>query len=93
MNNNEKTIAQEAIDAIDEVLSGQGKLRVVRPVLDLKELRKKLNLTQAQFAKRYHFNLSTLRNWEQGMRTPDIATIAYLTCIERMPQQIAEALN
>lgn len=93
MNNNEKTIAQEAIDAIDEVLSGRGKLRVVRPALDLKELRKKLNLTQAQFAKRYRFNLSTLRNWEQGMRTPDVATIAYLTCIERMPEQIAEALN
>ena len=37
---------------------------------DIKELRKKLNLSQALFAKLCNINLVTLRRWEQGVSKP-----------------------
>lgn len=87
-----KTLGSELIDAVDEVLSGKGKLRIVRAPVNITALRKKLRLTQVQFAKRYHLELESVRNWEQGKRSADAATRAYLTCIEKMPKRIAHAL-
>jgi putative transcriptional regulator len=34
-------------------------------------IRKRLKLTQKEFAERFHIDLSTLRKWEQGRRKPD----------------------
>ncbi|MFU8797531.1 MAG: helix-turn-helix domain-containing protein [Gammaproteobacteria bacterium] len=89
----EKTLGETLISAIQEAIDAPGAGRVVRPKIDIKSLRHKLHLTQKEFSKRYHLNLETLRNWEQGERSPDATGIAYLTCITKNPEIISTLLN
>ena len=56
-------------------------------------LRKKLNLTQEEFAKRFHLPLGTVRDWEQGAHRPDRAAQVLLTVIARDPEAVARALE
>ena len=38
--------------------------------MEVREIREKLGWTQKKFAEYFNIPLSTVRNWEQGMRTP-----------------------
>ena len=58
-----------------------------------KLIRRALDLTQEEFAARYHIPLGTLRDWEQGRAQPDQATRAYLTVIARDPEGVQRALQ
>jgi putative transcriptional regulator len=59
----------------------------------VKEIRKKLHMTQEQFALRFHLPLGTLRDWEQGAKQPDTAARSYLRVIEKAPQTVMQALE
>lgn len=61
--------------------------------IDVKTLRLRLQLTQDQFALRYGFNVTTLRQWEQGRRCPDKAARAFLTVIAHSPEIVSDALR
>ncbi len=56
-------------------------------------VRKRLGLSQSQFAARYHVPLGTLRDWEQNRRQPDAPALAYLRVIAREPEVVAKALE
>jgi putative transcriptional regulator len=58
-----------------------------------KVIRRALDLTQEEFAARYHIPLGTLRDWEQGRAEPDQPTRAYLTLIARDPDRVNRTLN
>src|SRR5271169_88469 len=58
-----------------------------------KVIRRALELTQEEFAVRYHIPLGTLRDWEQGRAEPDQPTRAYLTLIARDPEHVNRTLN
>jgi putative transcriptional regulator len=58
-----------------------------------KIIRRALELTQEEFAVRYHIPLGTLRDWEQGRTEPDQPVRAYLTVIARDPDRILRMLN
>jgi len=58
-----------------------------------KIIRRALELTQEEFAARYHIPLGTLRDWEQGRAEPDQPTRAYLTLIARDPDHVDRTLN
>lgn len=58
-----------------------------------KIIRRALELTQEEFAARYHIPLGTLRDWEQGRAEPDRPTRAYLTLIARDPDRVGRLLN
>jgi putative transcriptional regulator len=58
-----------------------------------KIIRRALELTQEEFAARYHIPLGTLRDWEQGRAEPDQPTRAYLTLIARDPDHVHRLLN
>ena len=58
-----------------------------------KVIRRALELTQEQFAARYHIPLGTLRDWEQGRAEPDQPSRAYLTLIARDPDHVYRTLN
>ena len=58
-----------------------------------KIIRRALELTQEEFAARYHIPLGTLRGWEQGRAEPDQPTRAYLTLIARDPDRVNRTLN
>ncbi len=90
---NEDTLGKELISAIEDALADKESGRIVRPVVDVTSIRKKLKLTQQQFAKQYHINLETLRNWEQHKRALDTTSLAYLTCIAKRPKLISGLLT
>jgi len=58
-----------------------------------KIIRRALELTQEEFAARYHIPLGTLRDWEQGRAQPDQPAQAYLTLIARDPDRVKRMLN
>ncbi len=68
-------------------------LRTARRVPRIKTLRRALNLTQQEFAARYHIPLGTLRDWEQGRTEPDQPARAYLKVIARDPEGVRRALQ
>jgi len=58
-----------------------------------KIIRRALELSQEEFAARYHIPLGTLRDWEQGRAQPDQPARAYLTLIARDPEHVNQVLN
>jgi putative transcriptional regulator len=65
----------------------------MKPTPRVKIVRRALDLTQEEFAHRYHIPLGTLRDWEQGRAEPDQPTKAYLTLIARDPEHVDRTLN
>jgi len=74
-------------------------LAPVRPAIaepaavQVRELRLRNHLTQEQFAARLGVPLDTIRNWEQGKRTPRGPARALLTLIARAPDFAYAALE
>lgn len=69
----------------------KGFKRVVPPP-DAKAIRKATGLSQTQFAWRFGFDVSALRDWEQGRRTPDRAARVLLAIIQYEPKSVERAL-
>jgi putative transcriptional regulator len=59
----------------------------------VKAVRDKLGASQAEFALMIGVSVATLRNWEQGRRTPDGPALALLRVAARNPRMVAEALH
>jgi putative transcriptional regulator len=95
-NNRHKIIAglREAISYAKGEPS-RGRLTVVNVPenIDVKKLREKLGMSQAEFALRYGFSLGTLRQWEQRRRYPDGAARVLLTVISHQRAAVERALN
>jgi putative transcriptional regulator len=76
---------------------GTGDLRKYRTRIphevDVLRIRTKLGMTPTQFAREFHFDLETLRLWEQGRRVPDGPARAYLKVIDHAPKTVAKALK
>jgi putative transcriptional regulator len=68
-----------------------GRKHVVH-VVDIKALRKKLRVSQAQFATRFGINRRTLQDWEQGRSSPDQNHSSFLRVIASIPQAVERAL-
>jgi len=66
--------------------------RVVLPTPDIKKIREKLGVSQAEFAIRFGLELDTLQNWEQGRNQPDPAARLLLKVIELHPEVVAGVL-
>jgi putative transcriptional regulator len=64
----------------------------VRTVGVARKARACTGLSQAEFAKAYHFSLGRLRDLEQGRTQADSAVLAYLRLITRDPKGIRESL-
>ena len=60
---------------------------------DVRKIRSRLGQSQEQFATMIGVSVATLRNWEQGRRTPDGPALALLRVTERNPRAVANALN
>ena len=61
--------------------------------IDVRAIRRKLGMTQEEFALRFGFSVNTLRHWEQGKRQPEGPTRAYLLVIDRAPKAVQKALH
>jgi len=60
---------------------------------DVAALRRFVRLTQAQFAQAMGISVHTLRNWEQGRRTPEGPALALLRIAAKHPRIIRENLK
>lgn len=60
--------------------------------VDVRAVRRKTGLSQAEFASRFGINQRTLQDWEQGRYGPDPMARALLTIIDREPGAVARAL-
>jgi putative transcriptional regulator len=67
--------------------------RVVLPgEVNVKRIRTKTGMSQAEFARAFCINPRTLQEWEQGRRKPDATTRAYLSVIAKNRQAVLNAL-
>jgi len=60
---------------------------------DVKAIRRRLKLTQAEFANRFGFDLKAVQNWEQHRRRPERPARAFLQVIDREPKAVLRALR
>lgn len=60
--------------------------------VDVRAIRKKLGMSQAQFAAAFGFGLDAVQNWEQGRRRPEGAARAFLKVIAHEPDAVRRAL-
>ena len=63
------------------------------PEVDVREVRTKMGLSQAQFATKFGFPPATLRNWEQGRARPDAPTRVLLAVIAKHPDAVEDVLR
>lgn len=61
--------------------------------VDVKLIRRRLKLTQAEFARRFGIPPGTLRDWEQGRRHPEGPARALLLVIQHEPKAVERALT
>jgi putative transcriptional regulator len=85
--------SERALDDPDaQPLSDEKLARGFRPRA-LTALRKRLGLSQTEFARQFMLNLRTLQDWEQGRRQPEDIARTYLRVIERNPEAVKAALE
>ncbi len=60
--------------------------------IDVKALRKRIGLSQEEFAAKFAVSLGTLRHWERGDRTPHGPALVLLRVIEKEQQAVLRAL-
>jgi putative transcriptional regulator len=60
--------------------------------IDVKSIRKRVKMSQAEFSRIYGISKRALQEWEQGGRQPDSAARAYLTVIAKEPEVVRRAL-
>jgi len=61
--------------------------------VDARAIRALTGLSQGQFAELLGIEVATLRNWEQGRRTPTGPARALLRAINNNPVEVVRALN
>jgi putative transcriptional regulator len=60
--------------------------------INVQKIRKRLGMSQAEFAARFGIAPGTLRDWEQRRKTPDGAARVLLMVIEKEPKAVMRAL-
>ena len=64
----------------------------VPAAIDVKAIREKISLSQAEFAKLFGLSKRTLEHWEHGRRVPSGPARAFLAVIAREPEAVRRAL-
>ena len=84
---------QEAVDWVEGQDVAVRLTTVEVPVIDVKTMRRRLVLSQADFAAKFGFQAATLRNWEQGRTYPDGPARVLLAVIAKHPEAVEDALR
>ena len=65
---------------------------LVPPDVDVKAIRKRLDMSQDSFAAEFSFSITQIRDWEQGRSRPLDSNRAYLMLIDKQPELVRKAL-
>ena len=95
-----QTVGESIIEGLKQAIAWtKGENNNVRvtlvqvPEVDVREVRTKMGLSQAQFATKFGFPPATLRNWEQGRSRPDAPTRVLLAVIAKHPEAVEDVLQ
>ena len=93
MNTAFESIKQGLTEAV-EFVEGHKKKAIVHEFspLDVKEIRKKLGMSQVEFASAFGISLGTLRHWERGDRKPLGPALVLLNVVSKEPALVLRAL-
>jgi putative transcriptional regulator len=81
---------QQAIDFLEGADNG---CRVHIPEeINVRRIRKKIHMSQSEFARYFGVSTRTVQQWEQGRRVPTGASRAFLTVIDKEPEAVRRAL-
>lgn len=90
------TFGADLIEGMKLVLAqhrGKIELEQVWPKpIDVRAIRRRVKMSQAEFSRAYGISKRALQEWEQGGRQPDSAARAYLTVIAKEPAVVRRAL-
>src|SRR5271169_1927451 len=90
------TLGADLIEGMKLVLAhdrGKVELEQVWPKpIDVKAIRKRVKMSQAEFSRTYGISKRALQEWEQGGRQPDSAARAYLSVIAKEPALVRRVL-
>jgi putative transcriptional regulator len=89
-----KELIESAIEAV-AIASGKAKpaRRFASKPVDVAAIRKRLALSQTQFARKFGLPVATVRDWEQGRRNPDSPARTLLKVIASRPESVIAALE
>ena len=94
------TFGQQLLKSMEQALAhAKGEPVPVRattvlvPKVDVRAIRERQRLSQAQFAARYGFTPASVRNWEQGRRIPDGPARILLAVIDQHPEVVESVLR
>jgi putative transcriptional regulator len=95
-----QTIGESIIQGLKEAIAwtegtdNRARVTLVEvPEVDVRKVRLKMRLSQAQFATKFGFPPATLRNWEQGRSRPDTPTRVLLAVIAKHPEAVEDVLQ
>ncbi len=93
------TVGQRIIEGLEQAVAwtrgenDRARVTLVQvPEVDVRDVRRRMGLSQAQFAAKFGLPPATLRNWEQGRARPDVPTRVLLAVIARHPEAVEDAL-
>ena len=94
------SVGQEIITSLKEAIAWAGgedvpvRVTAVKvPTTDVRAVRRRLGLSQSEFAAKFGFQPATLKNWEQGRTRPDGPARVLLAVIERHPEAVEDTLR
>ena len=95
-----QTVGESIIQGLNEAIAwtegrnAKARVTLVKvPDIDVREVRLKMRLSQAEFASKFGFPPATLRNWEQGRSRPDTPTRVLLAVLAKHPEAVEDVLR
>ena len=83
--------AEEAL-AFAKGRNAPGTKTHIPPEIDVRRIRRKVSMSQGEFAAHFGVSVRTVQDWEQGRRVPSGASRSFLTVIDREPEAVHRAL-
>ena len=95
-----RSVGSEIIEALQNAVAyakgdhskGRAHRILVPPRVNVKRVRRKLGMSQNDFAEQFGISAATLRNWEQGRRQPEGPARILLAIIDREPAVVQRVL-
>lgn len=90
-----ESIMRGATEALDyaEGRADENQFRAHVPEqVDVKAIRKRLDMSQSVFAAAFGFSIDAVKKWERGARRPEGPARAYLEVISKRPDAVFQAL-
>ncbi|WP_232625603.1 NadS family protein [Achromobacter deleyi] len=88
-------LLNEGLDHARAIRRGElapGRVTKFEPI-DVRAIRERVQMSQAEFAAAIHVSTRTLQNWEQRHRNPTGPAIALLKIVERAPDVAVKVLQ